>query len=85
MDPQLAQAGWLKGPQRAIYDWAKAAGRVRTLISGTTASEHARRNVPPPQNPHSRRSRRTVCSPPYGGSPRPPRACWATLWRWDTP
>ena len=31
MDPQSAPARWLKCLQRAIYDWAKAAGRVHTL------------------------------------------------------
>ena len=30
-DPQLAPNRWLKGLQRAIYDWAHAAGRVRAL------------------------------------------------------
>ena len=33
IDPQLAPARWLKCLQRAIYDWAKAAGRVCTLNS----------------------------------------------------
>ena len=31
IDSQLAPARWLKCLQPAIYDWAKAAGRVRTL------------------------------------------------------
>ena len=31
VDPQLAPNRWLKGPQRAIYDWAHATGRVRAL------------------------------------------------------
>ena len=31
LDPQLAPFRWLKGLQRAIYDWAHATGRVRAL------------------------------------------------------
>ena len=31
VDPQLAPIRWLKGLQRAIYDWAHATGRVRAL------------------------------------------------------
>ena len=31
INPQLAPARWLKCVQHAIYDWAKAAGWVRTL------------------------------------------------------
>ena len=31
LDPQLAPIRWLKGLQRAIYDWAHATGRVRAL------------------------------------------------------
>ena len=31
LDPQLAPNRWLKGLQRAIYDWAHATGRVRAL------------------------------------------------------
>ena len=31
VDPQLAPDPWLKGLQRAIYDWAHATGRVRAL------------------------------------------------------
>ena len=31
VDPQLAPDRWLKGFQRAIYDWAHATGRVRAL------------------------------------------------------
>ena len=31
IDPQLASTRWLTGLQRAIYEWAHAAGRVRAL------------------------------------------------------
>ena len=31
LDPQLAPIRWLKGLQRAIYNWAHATGRVRAL------------------------------------------------------
>ena len=76
INPKLAPARWLKCLQRAIYDWAKAAGGSVHSISGTTASDRARRKGPPHQGPRRCRPWRAVCSPPWGDSPRQrPRAC----------
>ena len=50
VDPQLAPDRWLKGLQRAIYDWAHATGRVRAL----RFRHHRLRARPAEQAPPSR-------------------------------
>ena len=85
IDPQLPLARWLKGLQRAIYDWAHAASRSGPSASGTTASGHPPRSEPLPRRPPSRLSRRAVCSPQWGVLRRRPIACCETPWRWGMP
>ena len=60
IDPQLAPVRWLRGLQRAIYEWAQATGRVRTLRFRhyRLRARHAERAPPSkaPQQPFPARS-----------------------------
>ena len=53
VDPQLAPNRWLKGVQRAIYNWAHATGRVRALRFGQ----------------YRLQTRPAERAPPFAGSP----------------
>ena len=51
IDSQLGPTLWLKGLQRAIYDWAHAVRKVWALRFRHPASGHARQIRPPPRSP----------------------------------
>ena len=66
LDPQLAPNRWLKGLQRAIYNWAHATGRVRALRFRQYCLKRPRRSELPPCGLPNSPSQRAACSPRWG-------------------
>ena len=72
-NPQAVRDRWLKCLQRAVYDWAHAAGRVPAL----GFQQYRLQARPAERVSPSKASRHKVCSRLWGASREWPRTCWA--------